>query len=889
MKETNDNDQKTQRLSMRIEGMHCAACVATIEKALLQNQGVAKATVNLLEEKATIDFIAGQTTREELEELVASTGYQPRRASMTIALSPTPRPDEWSYITKTVEAIDGVLSVADLAMTGRLVIEYDEDLVTLKIIRRALKQIGFDIAAETIVDIDREAMTRKREIRYYSYRLVFALIFTIPIVIISFFPQLIIPVLPPGITPAVILFILTTPVQFYAGYPFYKSSINAARHGKTNMDTLIMIGTSVAYFYSVAATFLLAGQMAFYESAALLLMFILLGRTLEAIAKGRTSQAIRALMDLQPQTAVVLRDGEELTIPTADVEVDDLLIVRPGAQIPVDGLVIEGQSSVNEAMITGESIPVSKKVDDSVIGGTINQTGVLTMQATKVGHDTVLAQIIQMVEDAQTHKPPIQRRADAIAEKFVPFILLLALVVFSVWFILVTLTPWFPQLNWVAALSFAIAVLVAACPCALGLATPAALMVGIGRGAQLGVLIKTGDGLEVIPQVDKMVLDKTGTLTVGKPTVTDIIPVGGVDAQEALSFIASAEKFSEHPLGNAIQQYAEENNVQMLEINDFDSITGKGIRSSVAGSIIEVGNDRFMQENDVDIGELEPYLAQLQKDGKTTIFAARNGKLLALLAIADTLKPDSTQAVQQLQRMGIDVVMLTGDKERTAQAMARQSGIKSVIAEVLPGDKAREIERLQSEQHIVAMAGDGINDAPALAKADVGIALGSGTDVSVEAGDIVLVRDNLIDVVTAVQLGRKTIAKIRQGFFWALIYNFILLPIAAGLLYPYVVLRPEWAALAMALSSVSVVTNALLLGRFKPIPVQIPNNIKEKTQPQESKLAIDPICKMKVETTTDLYSDYQGSRYFFCSAHCKTTFDANPSEYASEDLKQLKK
>jgi Cu+-exporting ATPase len=880
MSETSDKDQKTKRLSMWIEGMHCAACVSTIEKALLQNQGVTKASVNLLEGKATIDFLAGQTTREELEELVASTGYQPRRASMTIALSPTPRPDEWTYIKQAVEAIEGVLAVADLTLSGRLVIEYDEDLVTLKIIRRALKRIGFDIIAETVVDIDREAMTREREIRYYSYRFVFALIFTIPIVIISFFPHLIISFLPTGITPAVILFILTTPVQFYAGYPFYKSSINAARHGKTNMDTLIMMGTSVAYFYSVAATFLLHGQMAFYESAAMLLMFILLGRTLEAIAKGRTSQAIRALMDLQPQTAVVLRDGEELTIPAADVEVDDLLIVRPGAQIPVDGIVVEGQSSVNEAMITGESIPVSKKIDDSVIGGTINQTGALTVQATKVGHDTVLAQIIRMVEEAQTHKPPIQRRADAIAEKFVPFILFLALVVFSAWFILITFTPWFSMLNWVAALSFAIAVLVAACPCALGLATPAALMVGIGRGAQLGVLIKTGDGLEVIPQVNKMVLDKTGTLTVGKPTVTDIIPVGDVDAQEALAFIASAEKFSEHPLGNAIIEYAEKNNVQLLEVEDFDSVTGRGVKSSVTGSIIKVGNERFMQENGIDIGELEPHLAQLEKDGKTTIFAARDGKLLALLAIADTLKSDSALAVQQFQRMGIDVVMLTGDKERTARAIARHSGIETVIAEVLPGEKAKEIERLQSEQHIVAMAGDGINDAPALAQADVGIALGSGTDVSVEAGDIVLVRDNLIDVVTAVQLGRKTVSKIRQGFFWALIYNFILLPIAAGLFYPYLVLRPEWAALAMALSSVSVVTNALLLGGFKPIPVSPLKPVEEKTQSSKSKLAIDPVCKMKVETATDLYSDFHGIRYYFCSAHCKITFDANPSEYA---------
>jgi Cu+-exporting ATPase len=422
-----------------------------------------------------------------------------------------------------------------------------------------------------------------------------------------------------------------------------------------------------------------------------------------------------------------------------------------------------------------------------------------------------------MVEEAQTHKPPIQRKADAIAEKFVPFIILLSVIVFSVWILLITFTPWFPGLSWVAALGFAIAVLVAACPCALGLATPAALMVGIGRGAQLGILIKTGEGLEVIPQVDTMVFDKTGTLTTGKPTVTDIIPAGDINAEEALTFIATAEKYSEHPLASAIVQYAEANDIQFLDIDDFDSITGKGVQTVIGKHTVIVGNDRFMQDNEVDITELEYHLAQLQKDGKTTIFAARDGHLLALIAIADTLKPHSIQAVKHLQRMNIDVVMLTGDKQRTAEAIGRQAGINSVIAEVLPSDKAQEIKNLQAKKHTVAMTGDGINDAPALAQADVGIALGSGTDVSVETGDIVLVRDNLLDAVTAVQLGRKTVSKIRQGFFWALIYNIILLPIAAGALYPYVFLRPEWAALAMALSSVSVVTNALLLQRFKPL------------------------------------------------------------------------
>ncbi|MFX1319582.1 MAG: heavy metal translocating P-type ATPase [Promethearchaeota archaeon] len=817
MKEQSKQEPETERLSMRIEGMHCAACVTTIEKALLEQQGVTKVSVNLLEQKATVDLIPGQVTREALEETVISTGYTPKRATMTLTLSPSPRSDEWAFITKTVQGINGVLSVKEHMMSGRLVVEYDELLVTLKTVRNSLKSIGFDIVAETTTDIDREAMTRKHEIRYYSWLLAFTILFTIPIVLVSFFPYLLTPYLPPGITPAVILFLLTTPVQFYGGYPFYKSALNAARHGKTNMDTLIMLGTSVAYFYSIAATFLLTGQEIFYNSAALLITFILLGRTLEAFAKGQTSKAIRALMDLQPKTAIVFRDGEEITIPTDEVEVEDRLLVRPGAQIPVDGYIVEGQSSVNEAMITGESIPVSKKVDDEVIGGTINETGILVIEATKVGSDTVLAQIIHMVEEAQTHKPPIQRKADAIAEKFVPFIILLSLVVFTAWLILIIFTPWFPGLTWVAAIGFSIAVLVAACPCALGLATPAALMVGIGRGAQLGILIKTGEGLEVIPQVDTMVFDKTGTLTIGKPTVTDILPAGDIDAKEALSYIASAEKYSEHPLANAVVQYAEKTNIPVFKINDFSSITGKGVQAVVEKHTILVGNDLLMQEHEIDITELKPHLADLQKAGKTTIFAARDGRLLALIAIADTLKPQSARAVAQLQKMDIDVIMLTGDKQQTAEAIGQQAGISSVIAQVLPEDKSHEIQKLQAKEHTVAMAGDGINDAPALAQADVGIALGSGTDVSVETGDIVLVRDSLLDVVTAVQLGKKTVSKIRQGFFWALIYNAILLPIAAGALYPYIFLRPEWAALAMALSSVSVLTNALLLQRFKPL------------------------------------------------------------------------
>ena len=860
---------------MRIEGMHCAACVATIEKALIQQSGVTSASVNLLEEKATIDFDPTLVSRERLEATVESTGYKPQRPTLRVSLNPTPRPDEWTHITQTLEKEEGILSVGAIAVTGQLVIEYDEDLVSYKTIRYSLKKIGFSIADEQIADMDREALSRQHEIQFYSRRFLFALLLTIPIVVFSFLPQLILPFLPLGITPNHINLVLTTPVQFFAGYPFYKSSINAARHGKTNMDTLIMLGTSTAYFYSVFATFALPGRMAFFESAAMLLSFILLGRTLEAIAKGRTSKAIRSLMDLQPQTAILLRNNEEVEVPTDEVEVGDLLLVKPGAQIPVDGTVVRGQSAVNEAMVTGESIPVSKTLKDKVIGGTINQTGTLTVQAKSIGQDTVLAQIIKLVEDAQTHKPPIQRRADAIAARFVPFIIILAVATFVVWLVL---------LDWISALGFAIAVLVAACPCALGLATPAALMVGISRGAQMGILFKSGEGLEAIPQVDTIVFDKTGTLTVGHPTVTDFITVEGITETEVLPLVGSLERLSEHPLADAIVEFAKGRNVQFHEVTDFQSIPGQGVTGRIGKHKIAIGSDTFMQELNIDLQELLPHLPHLQQQGKTTLFAAQNNQAFGLIAVADTLKPDSSTAINQLQQMGIDVTMLTGDREVTAQAIARTVGINHVVAQVLPGEKAKEIRRLQSEGHRVAMAGDGVNDAPALAQADVGIALGSGTDVSVEAGDIVLVNDNLLDVVSAVQLGRKTMLKIKQGFFWALIYNMILLPIAAGILFPYIILRPEWAALAMALSSVSVVTNALLLNRFKPPLRSSPTATLSKPRTQEPDFAIDPVCKMRVDTKTMLHTDHHGKRYFFCSNHCQVKFETNPLQYENQDV-----
>lgn len=901
LSELNLETKKIMKLSIPIEGMHCASCVATIENSLNKEDGVLTASVNLLDAKAVVEYDSDLVGRDIIEKAIESAGYTPKRAKMTVTLTPTPNSNEWDTVLNAIRNTTGIISVKHFPDSGRLLIEFDEDTVTFKIVKRTLKTVGFDTEESDLSRSDREETAREREIKYYSRLLVISVILSIPIVLITLIPELIATILPPGLSPEVLNFILTTPIQFGTGYPFYKSSMKAARHGKANMDTLIILGTSAAYFYSVAATFILEGYIAFYDTAALLITFILLGRTLEAVAKGRTSRAIRKLMDLQAKVAVVIRNGEELTIPIEDVEVDDILLVRPGEKIPVDGAVIDGKSSVDESMVTGESIPVSKKIGDHVVGSTLNKNGALKIKATRVGQDTVLSQIVKLVEDAQTQKPQIQRKADAIAEVFVPVVMVLAIATFLIWAV-------FIGEDWVRALSFTIAVLVAACPCALGLATPTGIMVGIGKGAEHGILIKTGSGLEVIPNVDTIVFDKTGTLTVGKPTVTDVVVSVGTDINEALALIAATERRSEHPLAEAIVDYVKELEIPIPEISEFSSVTGRGVQSIVAGSQILIGNDRYMRENSIEISHLETKSRILQDEGKTTVYAARDGKPLALLAIADTLKDSSSRTVQELQAMGIEVLMITGDKERTARAIAKKVGIDTVLAEVLPGEKANEVKKLQGQGKIVAMTGDGVNDAPALAQADVGIALGSGTDVSVETGDIVLVKDNLMDVVTAIDLGKRTMAKIKQNFFWALVYNMALLPVAAGIFYPFtgIVLRPEFAALAMAFSSVSVVTNALLLGRFNPtngrnddgsnrhhdapepsrkMQAHHSSALDDHTIPKEG-IAIDPICKMDVDISkANLHSDYKDKRYYFCAPHCKMTFDADPAKYENADVR----
>lgn len=872
---------ETQRMSMKIEGMHCASCVATIEKSLLNEDGVISATVSLLDEKAVIEYDSSRVDRVKLEKAVDATGYRAKRSAMTITISSAETEADWENLSQAIQEQRGVISVRTFADRRKLLIEYDEDFLTYKIVKKTLRDLGFEPDEAEGIDADRESLAREKERRYYLGLLVFSVILSIPVVLIHF--HVLDSLIPIAETRMLIMFALATPVQFIGGYPFYKSALRSARHLKTNMDTLIMLGTSAAYFYSLATTFILSGD-SFYDTAVLLITFILLGRTLEAIAKGRTSKAIRSLMDLQAKVAIVVRNGEEITLPIEDVEVDDIVLIRPGDRVPVDGLVLEGKSSVDESMITGEPVPVNKNVGDSVVGGTVNKNGVLQVRAQKVGQDTVLSQIVRMVEEAQTNKPPIQRKADAIAEVFTPVVLVISLATFLFWTLLMSI-------EWTIALNFTIAVLVAACPCALGLATPTAIMVGIGKGAQYGILIKTGDGLETIPAVDTIVFDKTGTLTIGRPTITDMTVIGELSENDVLGLIAAVERNSEHPLAEAIVYEARERGIEISPSKDFSYTSGKGVSASVNGEMIHVGSNQFMVDLGVDFSNMDNQILMLQQQGKTTVYVAKGDEQLAILGISDKLKASSVQAVETLKKLGIDVWMITGDRLETAKSIASTVGIEHVLAEVLPNDKAEQVKMLQKEGRTVAMAGDGVNDAIALAQADVGIALGSGTDVSVESGDIVLVKDDLLDVVTGIQLGKSTMTKIKQGFFWALIYNIILLPIAAGLFYPSfgLALRPEFAGLAMALSSVSVVTNALSLNRFKPERATISEAAKPLAAYQKGKVAIDPICQMEVDIeTADLYSDYKGKRYYFCNQYCKDTFEANPTQYEEVDSRASK-
>ena len=738
--------------SLRIEGMTCTACAKAVERASRKLEGVREANVNYATEKLNIDFDDGKVSVGDIQKAVEKAGYK-----------------------------------------------------------------AFDDEAEA----DRER--KEKEIKGLWMRFVMAAVFAIPLLYISMghmvgapLPEFLHPDMHP-LNFALVQLALTLPVA-YAGRRFYSVGLRTLFKGSPNMDSLIAIGTGAAIVYGLFAIYMIIkgqGHYAmhlYFESAVVIIALISLGKYLEGVSKGKTSEAIKKLMGLQPKTALVIREGNERLISIDDVVVGDIIIVRPGEKLPVDGEVIEGMTSIDESMLTGESIPVEKQAGDRVIGASINKQGSIKYKATRVGKDTALAQIIKLVEDAQGSKAPIAKLADVIAGYFVPIVMALAVIAGLGWYFIGGESATF-------ALTIFISVLVIACPCALGLATPTAIMVATGKGAENGVLIKSGTALETAHQVQTVVFDKTGTITEGQPKVTDIVTREGFDKKTILQFTASAEKGSEHPLGEAIVKEAQERGLEFLKTEAFKAIPGQGIEVMINGSNVLAGNKKLMGERKIDLGEMEAEASRLATEGKTPMFISFDGKLAGIIAVADTVKDTSKRAIEALHDMGIKVAMITGDNKATAQAIAKEVGIDLVLAEVLPEDKANEVKKLQALGDKVAMVGDGINDAPALAQADIGIAIGSGTDVAMESADIVLMRSDLMDVPTAIQLSKKTITNIKENLFWAFGYNTLGIPIAMGVLHIFggPLLSPMIAGAAMSLSSVSVVTNALRLKRFKAV------------------------------------------------------------------------
>jgi P-type Cu+ transporter len=796
--------------TLQITGMTCAACATRIEKGLKKMEGVKEANVNLALEKSTIKYDLEMVSEQDFRKKIQSLGYDVVKEKVEFDITGMTCAACANKIEKRLNKLDGVEKATVNFALETVLVEYNPEQVSVSEMKEAIKKLGYTLEQkkeETGEQVDH----RQKEIEKQQGKFIFSLILSIPLfwAMASHFKFTQFIWLPDMFMNPWVQLALATPVQFIVGKQFYVGAFKALRNKSANMDVLVALGTSAAYFYSLFLSISSIGTGShmielYYETSAVLITLILLGKLFEAKAKGRSSEAIKKLMGLQAKNATVVRDGQEMIIPIEEVLEGDIVYVKPGEKVPVDGEIVEGQSAVDESMLTGESIPIDKIIGDNVIGSTINKNGFLKIKATKVGKDTALAQIIKVVEEAQGSKAPIQRLADVISGIFVPIVVGIAIITFLVWYFAVN-----PG-DFADALEKFIAVLVIACPCALGLATPTSIMAGSGRAAEFGILFKGGEHLETTHRLDTIILDKTGTVTNGKPSLTDVILAEGIDENEFLTLVGTAERNSEHPLAEAIVEGIKEKGINLGSSDTFEAIPGFGIQSTVNEKQLLIGTRRLMAKYSVDVQDVLANMENLEKQGKTAMLVAIDGRYAGIVAVADTIKDTSKEAIARLHKMGLEVVMITGDNTQTAKTIADQVGIKKVIAEVLPEGKAEEVKKLQHAGKKVAMVGDGINDAPALATADIGMAIGTGTDVAMEAADITLIRGDLTSIADAIFMSKKTITNIKQNLFWALAYNCIGIPIAAsGFLAPWL------AGAAMAFSSVSVVLNALRLQRIK--------------------------------------------------------------------------